>query len=179
MNSVISGGARIALDRSAGWTRQLRLTPLSPRSYLATKLIVAYATALVTIVALGLAGTSLGVELSAGRWAETLGLLLIGLLPFAALGILFGHLLNSDALGPAVGGTTALLGFLGGVWFPIGSGFLHDVAQALPSFWLTQASHLASGGHGWSALGWLVTASWTVALSAAAAWAYRRDTQRA
>jgi ABC-2 type transport system permease protein len=179
MNSVISGGARIALDRSVGWTRQLRLTPLSPRSYLATKVLVAYATALVTIGALAVAGTSMGVRLSAGRWAETIGLLLVGLLPFAALGILFGHVLGVDALGPAVGGTTALLGFLGGVWFPIGSGFLHDVAEALPSFWLTQASHLASGGDGWSALGWLVVAGWTVALSAAAAWAYRRDTQRA
>jgi ABC-2 type transport system permease protein len=179
MNAVISGGARISLDRTVGWTRQLRLTPLSPRAYLATKILVAYATALITIAALGLAGTTMGVHLSAARWAETVGLLLVGLLPFAALGIAFGHLVGPDALGPAVGGTTALLGFLGGVWFPIGGGFLHDVAQALPSFWLTQASHLASGGHGWSALGWLITAAWTIGLSAIAAWAYRRDTQRA
>ena len=71
-------------------------------------------------------------------------------------------LLGVDALGPAVGGTTALLAFLGGVWFPIGDGFLHDVAQALPSYWLTQASRVASGGAGWSALGWVVTAAWTV-----------------
>jgi ABC-2 type transport system permease protein len=179
MNSVVSGGARIALDRSIGWTRQLRLTPLSPRSYLATKILVSYLTALITITALALAGTTLGVRLSVTNWAETIGLLLIGLLPFAALGILFGHLLGVDALGPAVGGTTALLAFLGGVWFPIGSGFLHDVAQALPSYWLTQASHVASGGPSWSPLGWSVTAAWTVSLSMLAAWAYRRDTQRA
>lgn len=179
MNAVIAGGARIALDRSIGWTRQLRLTPLRPRSYLASKLLAAYSTALVTIVALGLAGTALGVRLPAIRWAETVGLLLVGLLPFAALGILLGHLIGVDALGPAVGGTTALLGFLGGVWFPIGNGFMHDVAQALPSFWLTQASHLASGGQGWGPLGWVVTAAWTVVLSVLAMWAYRRDTQRA
>jgi ABC-2 type transport system permease protein len=179
MNSVLSGGARIALDRSVGWTRQLRLTPLSPRAYLATKILVAYMTALITIVALGVAGTSLGVHLSAARWIETAGLLLVGLLPFAALGIALGHLIGVEALGPAVGGTTALLGFLGGVWFPIGSGFLKDVAQALPSYWLTQASHLAAGGQGWGALGWGVTAAWTIGLSVVAAWAYRRDTQRA
>ena len=179
MNSVISGGARIALDRSIGWTRQLRLTPLSPRSYLATKILVSYLTALITITALALAGTALGVRLSVTSWAETVGLLLVGLLPFAALGILFGHVLGVDALGPAVGGTTALLAFLGGVWFPIGDGFLHDLAQALPSYWLTQASRVASGGPAWSTLGWLVTAAWTVSLSALAAWAYRRDTQRA
>jgi ABC-2 type transport system permease protein len=60
MNAVISGGARIALDRSVGWTRQLRLTPLSPRSYLATKILVAYLTALITIVVLAIAGRRSG-----------------------------------------------------------------------------------------------------------------------
>jgi ABC-2 type transport system permease protein len=113
MNAVVSGGARIALDRSVGWTRQLRLTPLSPRSYLATKILVAYMTALITIVVLAIAGTTLGVRLSAQNWIETIGLLLIGMLPFAALGILLGHLLTVDSLGPAVGGLTALLSVLG------------------------------------------------------------------
>ncbi|HZO33666.1 MAG TPA: ABC transporter permease [Gaiellaceae bacterium] len=179
MNSVISGGARIALDRTVGWTRQLRLTPLSPLSYLATKVLVAYLTALITIVVLAIAGSTLGVHLSAGTWLGTIALLLIGLLPFAAMGILYGHLLGSDSLGPAVGGTTALLAFLGGTWFPITNGTLSDIAQALPSYWLTQASRFASGGPAWSALGWGVTAAWTVLLGTAAAWAYRRDTQRA
>lgn len=179
MNSVISGGARISVERTAGWTRQLRLTPLSSRRYLATKLLVAYLTASITIVVLAIAGTSLGVRLSAEEWALTIGLLLLGLLPFAAMGIFFGHVLGVDALGPAVGGTTAVLGFLGGTWFPVTGGFLHVVAQALPSYWLTQASHVAGGGPVWGPLGWSVVAAWTVALSLLAAWAYRRDTQRA
>jgi len=179
MNSVISGGARIALDRSVGWTRQLRLTPLSPRAYLVTKVLTAYLTALITVVVLAIAGMAMGVHLSATVWAETIALLLIGLLPFAALGILFGHLLTVDSLGPAVGGTTALLAFLGGVWFPIQSGFMHVVAQTLPSYWLVQASHVATGGHAWGLRGWAVTTAWTAVLAAAAAWAYRRDTERA
>ena len=69
----------------------------------------AYLTALITIACSAVAGTTLGVRLSATSWAETIALLLVGLLPFAALGILFGHLLDVDSLGPAVGGTTALL----------------------------------------------------------------------
>jgi ABC-2 type transport system permease protein len=178
MNAVISGGARIAYDRSLGWTRQLRLTPLSAERYLATKIVVAYVTALMTIVMLAFAGTTLGVRLSARSWAETMALLLVGLLPFAALGILLGHLLTPDSLGPAVGGLTALLSILGGVWFPINNGFLHVLAQALPSYWLVQASHVASGGRAWGALGWFVVAVWTIVLGALAAWAYRRDTQR-
>jgi ABC-2 type transport system permease protein len=125
------------------------------------------------------AGVSLGVSLSAGRWLQMTGLLLIGLLPFAALGIMLGHLLGVEAVGPTMGGLSGLLGFLGGVWFPLGDGAMRDIAEALPSFWLVQASHVSLGGEGWSATGWLVVAGWTAVLSLLAAYAYRRDTARA
>jgi ABC-2 type transport system permease protein len=179
MNAVVGGGARIAFERVSGWTRQLRLTPLGPRAYLGTKIAAGYLSALLTIGVLYAAGVALGVHLSAGRWLQMTGLLLLGLLPFAALGIVLGHLLGVEAVGPTIGGLSGLLGFLGGVWFPIGGGVLHDIAQALPSFWLVQASHVALGGPGWSATGWLVVAAWAVALSLLALFAYRRDTRRA
>jgi ABC-2 type transport system permease protein len=179
MNAVVGAGARIAFERFAGWTRQLRLTPLSPRVYLGTKVAAAYATAVLTIAVLYAAGISLGVSLSAGRWLQMTGLLLVGLLPFAALGIMLGHLLGVEAVGPTIGGLSGLLGFLGGVWFPLGDGVMRDIAEGLPSFWLVQASHVSLGGHGWSATGWLVVAGWTVTLSVLAAYAYRRDTKRA
>lgn len=63
-----------------------------------------------------------------------------------------------------MGGGTALLALLGGVWFPIGSGVMHDVAQALPTYWLVQASRVAIGGESWGARGWLVIAAWSVVL---------------
>ncbi len=34
MVAVVSSGARIAAERSIGWTRQLRITPLRPGRYL-------------------------------------------------------------------------------------------------------------------------------------------------
>src|SRR5262249_19271913 len=178
MNAVVGGGARIAYERVSGWTRQLRLTPLSPRAYRGPKLTVAYLSALVTIAVLYGAGLALGVSLSPGRWAEMTALLLVGLLPFAALGIMLGHSLGVDAVGPTIGGLSGLLGFLGGVWFPLGDGVMRDVAQALPSYWLVQASHVSLGGRAWSATGWLVVAGWTVVFSLLAAYAYRRDTAR-
>jgi len=179
MNAIVGGGARIAYERVSGWTRQLRLTPLRPRAYFGTKVAAGYLSASLTIAALYTAGIVLGVHLSAGRWLEMTGLLLIGLLPFAALGIFLGHVLGVEAVGPTVGGLGGLLGFLGGVWFPLGGGVMHDIAQALPSFWLVQASHVSLGGQGWSATGWLVVTAWTVVLSVLAVYAYRRDTARA
>jgi ABC-2 type transport system permease protein len=179
MNAVLGTGARIAAERSTGWNRQLRLTPLSPRAYFRTKVLTAYLTAMVTIILLYAAGALLGVRIPAVRWIEMTLLMLIGLIPFAALGILIGHLIGLDSIGPAMGGTTALLGLLGGVWFPIdSSGFMHDVAVLLPSYWLVQASHVAIGGGAWRSTGWLVVAAWSGLVALAAAWAYRRDTSR-
>jgi ABC-2 type transport system permease protein len=179
MNAMLSSGARIAGERSAGWNRQLRITPLPTLVYFRTKVVTGYLKAATTMVLLYAAGTSLGVRLSAGEWLRMTALLLVGLVPFAALGILLGHLVTIDSVGPALGGITALLSLLGGVWFPItGHGALHDIAQALPSYWLVQASHVAIGGHSWSARGWVVIVVWTVVAARLAARAYRRDAGR-
>jgi ABC-2 type transport system permease protein len=177
MAAMLSCGGRIATERAAGWNRQLRISPLSTRSYFRAKVLTAYMMALITLLVLYTAGTSLGVSLAASEWLEMTGLMLVGLIPFAALGILIGHLLTPDSIGPAIGGGIAVLAFLGGVWFPIAShGFIYDVGQALPSYWLVQASHVTAGGHGWRTEGWLVIIAWTVVLSLLAGWAYRRDT---
>ncbi|HWH11574.1 MAG TPA: ABC transporter permease [Solirubrobacteraceae bacterium] len=179
MAGMIATGARIANERTTGWTRQLRITPLSTRAYFRAKILTAYVTALLTIALLYLAGVSLGVSMPARDWLEMTGLILIALLPFAALGIFLGHLVTTDSMGPAIGGGTSLFAFLGGTWFPLGShGFLHDLGQLLPSYWLVQAAHLAVGGHPWHAMAWAVIAVWTAVLSVGAAFAYRRDTKR-
>jgi ABC-2 type transport system permease protein len=179
MNSMLGAGARVAAERTAGWNRQLRLTPLSARAYFRTKVISGYVMAGTTVALLYISGASLGVRLGADGWVRMTLLLLVGLIPFAALGILIGHLLTADSVGPTVGGVTALLSILGGVWFPIhGSGFLHDIAVALPSYWLVQASHVGLGGRGWSATGWIVVAAWTAVAARLAMRAYRRDTGR-
>jgi len=178
MNAMLSVGGRIATERTAGWNRQLRLTPLTSRDYFRAKILTGYMTALTALVLLYIAGTTLGVRLGAHDWLTMTGLILVGLVPFGALAILFGHLLTADAIGPAMGGLVAVLAVLGGVWFPITSGVLHDIGQALPSYWLVQASHVAVGGGGWGTKGWLIVAGWSVVLGALAARAYRRDTAR-
>ncbi len=179
MSGMLSSGARIAAERAVGWNRQLRISPLSTRSYLRAKVLTAYMMALLTILVLYASGAALGVSLPAGRWLQMTVLILICLIPFAALGIAVGHMLTPDSIGPAVGGGVALLAFLGGTWFPIPShGFLNDVGQLLPSYWLVQASHVALTGHAWPAKAWIVIAVWTVVLALLAQRAYRRDTGR-
>ena len=179
MNAMLASGGRIAADRAAGWNRQLRVSPLSPYAYIGTKVLTGYLLAGLSIIVLYACGVALGVSLPAGRWLAMTALLLIGLIPFAALGIALGHLLSSDSIGPAVGGLVGVLALLGGSWFPIsGHGFLHDLAQVLPSFWLVQASHVGLDQGGWGMKGWLVVVGWTIVLVALASHAYRHDTGR-
>jgi ABC-2 type transport system permease protein len=179
MMAMVSSGARIAAERTAGWTRQLRITPLTTRAYFRAKVVTAYLMACLTILLLDISGMTLGVSLPIGKWIEMTGLVLVALIPFAALGILLGHLMTSDSIGPATGGLVSLLALLSGTWFPLGnSGFLHDVAQYLPSYWLVQAGHVALGGDAWGSKGWLVVLVWTLVLVRLARWAYRRDTVR-
>ncbi|MGD0197252.1 MAG: ABC transporter permease [Solirubrobacteraceae bacterium] len=179
MIAMISTGTRIAAERQIGWTRQLRITPLKTRDYFRAKLLAAYMMACLTIAALCLAGASLGVSLPLGRWLEMVGLILVALAPFAALGVMLGHLLNVDSIGPATGGGASLLAFLGGTWFPLGhSGFVFELGRLLPSYWLVQAGHVALTGEGWPLRAWLTVAAWSVLLTLGAAYAFRRDTKR-
>jgi ABC-2 type transport system permease protein len=178
MMSMISSGGRIAAERQAGWTRQLRITPLSARTYFRAKVLTSYMMALTSMALLYIAGAALGVSMPAGTWLEMTGLILIGLLPFAALGIVIGHLINVDAIGPVTGGAVSLLAVISGTWFPVTHGFLYDVGQCFPSYWLVRAGRLPIDGHPWGTTGWVVVAGWTVVLVVLARVAYRRDTNR-
>jgi ABC-2 type transport system permease protein len=180
MMAVISTGGRISAERQVGWTRQIRITPLPTGAYFRAKVLCGYLLALVSMVVLYLAGTAMGVRMSAGDWVTMTALILIGLVPFVVLGILIGHLVTPDSVGPAIGGVTSLLALLGGAWGPLaGKGVLLDIAKLLPSYWLVQAGKTAVGGQGWPVEAWIVVAVWTAVLARLAVRVYRRDTARA
>ncbi|HEY5266706.1 MAG TPA: ABC transporter permease [Acidimicrobiales bacterium] len=180
MNAVISSGARIAAERQVGWTRQMRITPLKPSAYFSAKILSGYMMALFSIAVMAFAGSIIGVRFDATQWLTMLGLLLVGLIPFAVLGIMLGHLVTVDTLGPTIGGLTSLLALLGGAFGPlVSSGALLTIVRLLPSYWLVQAGKSALGGAGvWPAQAWIVIAVWTVVLTRVSVRVYKRDTSR-
>jgi ABC-2 type transport system permease protein len=179
MNAVVAGGGIIALERQVGWTRQLRITPLPAWAYILSKVIRGYAMACVSIAVLYVAGVALGVNLPIVGWLLMTGLIFVGLLPFSALGILLGHLLSPDSLGPALGGLSALFALLGGAWGPLANkGALLSIAKGLPSYWLVQAGKAGLTESAWPARGWIVIAVWTVVLGRLAMIVYKRDSGR-
>jgi ABC-2 type transport system permease protein len=181
MAAMLANGGRIAGERSVGWNRQLRMTPLKPIPYFLAKLAASYLMAGLTIALLLVAGLTLGVHEQLLGVLKMVGYVAVGLVPFAAFGILIGHRFTTDAIGPILGGGTSILAFVGGAWGPFGgkSGFMHDLSQATPNYWLVQAGHTLIGGDGWTARGWITIAIWSAVLGRLAMYAYRTDTKRA
>jgi ABC-2 type transport system permease protein len=177
--AAVGPGARIALDRSRGWTRQLRITPLSVRVTFLGRVLTAYIVALPSLIVLYLAGASLGVHLSVGQYLELTGWLLLGLAPIVLIGIILGHLLTSDALAPAVGGVVVFFALFGGALGRFfNGGVMSTLVRLLPSYWMVDAGHDAVHGGGWPAEAWIVITAWIVILVPLAALVYRRDTRR-
>ena len=177
MNAVSAGGGIISFERSVGWTRQLRITPLPVGAYIATKVATGYVLACTTIVVLYIGSVTVPVHLTAGGWLLMTALVLVGLPPFAALGVFLGHAVKPDTLGPALGVISSIFALLGGAWFPLStSGTLYDVTKLLPSYWLVQAGKAGYTHQVWPLEGWIVLVVWTTAFTVLAVRAYRRDT---
>ena len=180
-NSLLFGGGAIAAERAVGWPRQLRIGGLSGLQYVATKVLVAYMSAVPGVILVLLVGNTLRhVEFSAGRWLAIAVSALLAALPVAALGVALGYLIRPQALQTVLGLGSTILAMIGTVFIPV-SAFstpILDVDKVLPPYWIAQAPRAAATGSwlGWEGL--LILLAWAVAFSALAAWAYRRDSLR-
>ncbi|HTS14294.1 MAG TPA: hypothetical protein VMH24_01400, partial [Candidatus Sulfotelmatobacter sp.] len=83
MLAATSGGAMVSIERSLGWSRQLRLTPLRPAAYVAIKLVVAMLLGLTSVTVVYLAGAVDGVQMAPGLWVLTGALAWLASLVFA------------------------------------------------------------------------------------------------
>jgi ABC-2 type transport system permease protein len=179
--AAMNTGARTAVERAAGWQRQLRLTPLRPTAYLVGKAAVGTLVALPPIVVVAIIGKFVeGVSLSTGGWAQVIFGVWIATIPFAVLGLLVGQIATSDTLQVFTSGLMIVLGFLGGVLIPITvfPNWIADIARVLPSYWLADIGHGALLGNTdlGKAVIWL--AGWTVVLAFAVVRRYQRDSAR-
>ena len=170
-------GPRIAHERAIGWTRQLRVTPLSAVSALSGKLATALAAALPAMVLVALtAVASHHVRLGAGQWLVMLAAMWAGVLPLASLGLAIGYLAGDDVAFPLTMALYFALGALGGLWMPLSTmpHVMQDIAQFLPSNAVAELGWRTAGGHASVPTAVLVLAAWALGTALAALFAYRR-----
>jgi ABC-2 type transport system permease protein len=175
-------GPRIAQERAIGWTRQLRVTPLTPASALAGKLVTALAAALPAMILVCFTAVlSHHVTLSAAQWPALLIVMWAGVLPLALLGLAIGYLVADDIAFPLLMALYLAFGALGGLWMPLSAmpQAMQDIGRALPSNGLAELGWRIAGGQASVPAAVLVLAAWLLA-SALVAWlAYRRRARTA
>ncbi|WP_123040740.1 ABC transporter permease [Cohnella candidum] len=159
--SLTSFAQRISKERSQGWIRLLRITPLPSWSYVVSKiaaqgLINFFIILLVFIVG----GFGKGIHLPASTWIESGLWIWIGGFAFMALGSLIGSMRNPDAVQVLAMIVYMSLSIIGGLWFPSSSmsSTMQTIAKFTPTYRLGQGAwNLVGGGTiDWAGVGILV-----------------------
>jgi ABC-2 type transport system permease protein len=180
MIATTSGGAMVATERALGWSRQLRLTPLKPLAYVATKVAVAMTMGAVAIVTVFIVGNLFGADLPLWR------LILCGVigwvctLVFAAFGLFMGYLLPSENVMQVLGPALALLSFAGGLFIPLDqmSSIFADIAKFSPAYGVGVLARSPFGDDGNIALAIVNVLAWAAVFVLGAAWRMSKDTLR-
>ena len=179
MIATTSMGAQVSVERSLGWTRQLRLTPLRPVGYVATKILAALVLGVVPIVLVLAAGLLAGVDLSVPQWLRIGLLAWVCSLVFAAFGLFVGYLAPAENTMQFIGPLLALMSFFGGLFFPLEKGStLAHIAPYMPTYAVGLITRSPITGSGLTLLHLGDLALWVTIFGIGTAFLFRRDTSR-
>lgn len=179
MIATASGGAMVSVERASGWSRQLRLTPLSPGAYIAVKLVVAMTRGLVALAVVYAVGALTSANMDGSLWVTTAVIAWLGSAIFAAFGLFMGYLLPSENVMQILGPGLAVLAFGGGLFVPLQDGSVWaTIAQFTPMYGLGNLVHAPLTGEPvqWTWIANIVF--WLAAFVGGAVWRFQRDTAR-
>ena len=164
-------------DRTIGWMRQLRTTPLPAIQVVAAKLLTSMVVVLPTILFVCLAAVvDYGVQLGAGQWATLVILLWMGVMPFALLGTAIGYLCTAQSSSLVTMAVVLGALSLGGFWFPVSllPETLRNVAHALPFNRYADLGWQIVAGHAPTTADAAILLAWCAAFAALAVLGYQR-----
>jgi ABC-2 type transport system permease protein len=141
-------GAGFAIDRGFGWLQLKRATPMPAAAYLLAKLGMSMLfAAIITLMLSGMAAGLVHVQLGASQWTQLFITLVLGSVPFCALGLAVGAWAKPTSAPAIVNAIYLPMSFLSGLWMPLQ--FLpkavQDIAQVLPAYHLGQLAYAAVG----------------------------------
>ncbi|MFF1961101.1 ABC transporter permease [Streptomyces sp. NPDC058220] len=178
LGAAVGTGTGIAEDKSLGWLRQLRITPMSPRRVVLGRAISSSVTVLPALLAVLVAGGLVnGVRLALWQWAALTALLWAGALPFTLLGIGNGYRLSAQTTGVVNVGCLMGMSVIGGLWFPVEAfpGWLAALARYTPANRFADLGWSTTAGTAPSATTVVVLAGWLLVFGSYAVSSYRRS----
>jgi ABC-2 type transport system permease protein len=179
--ATTAGGATVSLERVQGWSRQLRITPLTPVAYIVIKMLTAMVLGLSSLTAVFIVGGITGKpDMPVWVWVVSALSVWVGSLVFAAFGLFMGYLLPTENVMQLLSFVLVLFAFGGGLFIPLDQ-FPHviqDIAQYTPLYGLNLLAHTAFRG-GSPHFAWILNAVvWLAIFAGGAAWRFRKDTAR-
>jgi ABC-2 type transport system permease protein len=179
---LYSFGVSIANERGQRVNVLMRATPLPASVYLLAKVVTALLSALAMLLLLsGFAFVAGGVQLSGAEWLTLIASLVLGALPFVALGFAVGHVVTPTSAAPIINLSFFVLAFASGIFVPLSLllDVLQNIAPYLPLYRLAQLAWNAVGAQ----TGSINEALWLLLLYGVvffglAIFAYRREEQR-
>jgi ABC-2 type transport system permease protein len=181
-SAMFASGPQLARERHNGWMRQLRISPISTPDWFAAKLVQSILMIIPGLAVLAVLAVTYGhVHLAAGRLGVLAVVLVLGAIPFCALGLVIGLTFDSQTAQVAQMITLLVLAFLGGIfisWSSLPSG-MQTIGKILPSYHLAQLGWNAAAGRPLGLSHVAVLAAWTVGLGAIAAWRWRQESTAA
>jgi ABC-2 type transport system permease protein len=180
--ALFAFGVSVAVERGQGWLLVKRASPMPPLAYLTAKIVTSVAfSACVVILLCALGAACGGVRLSVATWLALFGALVIGALPFCALGLAIGSVAGPNSAPALVNLVYLPMSFASGLWVPIDQlpAGLRAVAPWLPTYHLGQlALGTIGAGRGTLVEHLLGLTVWTVLGVAVAAYGMHRDEGR-
>ena len=134
-------GVSVALEKDQGWLKWRRAVPALPGAYFVSKMTMALIFAFIIFVELALLAITFGgVDLNALQWSQLMVISMLSALPFCALGLVIGILVNGQAAPAIVNFIYLPMAFLSGLWLPINllPKFLGALAPIWPSYHASQ-----------------------------------------
>lgn len=134
-------GVGVAMEREHGILAMKRVAPMPPMAYLFAKAAMAMLFALVIALLLFILSAAFGgVALPRAQWFLLMLTLIIGTLPFCALGLAVGVCVGGQASAAIINVIYLPMSFLSGLWVPLRffPHWLQDFAAALPAYHLGQ-----------------------------------------
>jgi ABC-2 type transport system permease protein len=176
-------GVGVAVERGQGWLTLKRATPMPPAAFLVAKLFMCVVFSAAIVLLLSVLGVVFGgVRLSNGAWTRLALTLIVGAIPFCALGLAFGYAAGPNSAPPLVNLIYLPMAFVSGLWIPVEvlPPIIGRIAPFLPAYHLGQLA-LQAVGYGVGTPPWAhVTAllGFTCLGLGLALWGYRRDEDR-
>ena len=171
-------GKRVAVERSEKWLKLLKVTCLPPSIHIAAKITTSLLICTVSVLLAFILGHwQLEIDANLSLWANLFLVLIIGVIPFAILGLTLGYLLNPKSADSILGLSLIVIPIACGAFtFPMPN-YLQDAITLLP-FYHYKESILWAAGLDYDKqillhLLWLIWA--TIVFSAISFWSYRRE----